>query len=165
MLVSMVFVLALAPLAATQIAEADHKPSKSECGDERVSVTVNLDGIALEEQLLVLLDTTGSGHLCVVHVAANLPCSDNAPRVNIVAGIAGGDLHPVINDADDNTGFKGPQGTCVFHDTLKAPAKQSITDVIITTTEDFEEVSFLDAIVTITGTYEISQSSDDDDDD
>jgi len=101
---------------------------------ERVSVTVNLDDIYLENgEVMVLLDTTGSGTLSTVHVAANLPCNEEGvPLFNVVAGVAGGDLSGVITNATDNTGFNGPYETCVFHDTVSADTLgHDITDVII----------------------------------
>jgi len=94
--------------------------------EERVSVTVHLDQINIKNgELMVLLDTTGSGKLATVHVTATIPCNDgkkptagsgnDAPNVNIVAGVAGGALSGVIDATVDDTGFVGPMNTCVLY--------------------------------------------------
>jgi len=126
---------------------------------ETVSVTVHLDGVNIKkDEVMVLLDTTGSGKLSVVHVAANLPCTAagqaNTPNVLIKAGVAGGALSDVIESAADDTGFVGPQGTCVFHDTVTSMALgHDITDVILINTGKPELLNS-GIVVTITGTYE-----------
>ena len=78
--------LTTASMVFNNTAEAASHPT------ERVSVTVNLDDIKLKTgEVMVLLDTTGSGTLSTVHVAANLPCDKTeTPQVWIVAGVAGG---------------------------------------------------------------------------
>ena len=135
------------------------------CDGERVSVTVPLHEYNPDDgEVMVLLDTTGSGTLCVVHVAANLPCGDDdpidgsgndTPDVNIVAGVAGGSLSAVISDTLDDTGFVGPEDTCVFHDTVFAEdLGHDITDVILINPVGGEEdVELEGVVVTITGTY------------
>jgi len=126
---------------------------------ETVSVTVHLDGVNIKkDEVMVLLDTTGSGKLSVVHVAANLPCTAagqaNTPNVLIKAGVAGGALSDVIESAADDTGFVGPKGTCVFHDTVTSMALgHDITDVILINTGKPELLNS-GIVVTITGTYE-----------
>jgi len=128
---------------------------------ERVSVTINLDDIKLKTgELMVLLDTTGSGTLSTVHVAANLPCDKSgAPKIHVVAGVAGGTLSGVLTEATDNTGFDGPEKTCVFHGDLD-DTDNPITDVIIinpgTASDDDdkgESQKLKGVVVTITGTY------------
>lgn len=101
---------------------------------ERVSVTVALDEIYLENgEVIVLLDTTGSGTLSTVHVTANLPCDyEGAPLFNVEAGVNGVSLSGVLTEAADNTGFNGPSETCVFRDTVSADTLgHDITDVIL----------------------------------
>ena len=132
-------------------------------GGEKVSVTVPLHEYDPDDgEVMVLLDTTGSGTLCLVHVAANLPCDgptagsgNDTPEVFIVAGVAGGSLSEVISVAGDDTGFVGPENTCVFHDTVTASdLLHSITDVILINPDDSEgNVELEGVVVTITGTY------------
>ena len=128
------------------------------CDGERVSVTVPLNEYDVDDgEVMVLLDTTGSGSLCVVHVAANLPCGDDdpiegsgndTPDVNIVAGVAGGSLSAVISDTLDDTGFVGPEDTCVFHDTVFAEdLGHDITDVILINPVGGEEDEGQDVVV------------------
>jgi hypothetical protein len=123
---------------------------------ERVSVTVNLDDIKLKTgEVMVLLDTTGSGTLSTVHVAANLPCDKTeTPQVWIVAGVAGPNLSGVIADDTSFTGFFGPDKTCVFHATVDAVDVTGgvITDVIILNPDGKSE-KLKGVVVTITGTY------------
>jgi len=122
---------------------------------ERVSVTVNLDDIKLKTgEVMVLLDTTGSGTLSTVHVAANLPCDNTeTPQVRIVAGVAGGALSGVIADNTSFTTFFGPDKTCVFHATVTASdLGHDITDVIILNPGEKTE-KLKGVVVTITGTY------------
>ena len=131
---------------------------------EKVSVTVHLDQINIKkDEVLVLLDTTDSGTLSKVHVAATLPCnggkpptagsSNDTPNVNIVAGEATGTLSGLIDAASDDTGFVGPMKTCVFHDTLTAAgAGHPITDVILINPGNPQEFPS-GTVVTITGTY------------
>ena len=107
----------------------------SNSNTERVSVTVALDELYLDNgEVIVLLDTTGSGTLSSVHVTANLPCDyDGAPLFNVEAGSLDGSLSGVLTEAADNTGFDGPYETCVFSDTVSADTLgHDITDVIIT---------------------------------
>ncbi len=146
---------------------------------ERVSVTVNLDDIKLKTgEVMVLLDTTDSGTLSTVHVAANLPCNimgdgkptsgalNDDPGIWVVAGVAGPNLSGVINDSDEDTGFVGPDNTCVFHGTISAAEVTGgvITDVIIIHPDDHPPVDdkkdepkkhekLKGVVVTITGTY------------
>ncbi len=122
--------------------------------NERVSVTVNLDDKLKTGQVMVLLDTTGSGTLSTVHVAANLPCDKTeTPQVWIVAGVAGGDLSGVIADDTSFTGFFGPDKTCVFHATVTdGGLGHDITDVIIINPGEKSE-KLKGVVVTITGTY------------
>ena len=137
---------------------------------ERVSQTISFhDNFKLDKEgaVLVLLDTSDSGTLAVVHVAANLPCNGDSdpldrdagtdtPDVSIVAGEATGDLTPVI-DSDStaqDTGFVGPDKTCVFHGTLTSDeALHPITDVIIINNGP-DDVALDNSVITITGTYE-----------
>ena len=145
---------------------------------DKVSVTVNLDDIKLKTgEVMVLLDTTGTGKLSTVHVAANLPCNslgdgkptagggNDDPSIWIVAGVAGGGLSGVINDATDDTGFVGPENTCVFHDTIDAADVDGgmITDVIIIHPDNHPDADKKEikkheklkgVVVTVTGTYE-----------
>jgi len=117
-----------------------------------------------EGTVLVLLDTTGSGKLSVVHVAANLICNgdsepndgdgNDTPDVIIKAGVAGGPLTDVIGSVAEDTGFVGPNNTCVFHGTLTAAgAGHDITDVIAINTGP-DDVALDSSVITITGTYE-----------
>lgn len=154
-------ILLFSAISSQKTAEASGEPLPPTCTGERVSVTVPLDQNIKPGEVMVLLDTTGSGKLCVVHVAANLPCGNgptdgagnDVPEVNIVAGVAGGDLSPVIESGTDDTGFAGPSNTCVFHDTLFADGlDHDITDVILGNF-DKKPSNLNGAVVTITGTY------------
>ncbi len=143
--------LTTASMVFNNTAEADSHPV------ERVSVTVNLDDIKLKTgEVMVLLDTTDSGTLSTVHVAANLPCDNTeTPKVWIVAGVAGpSTLSGVIADDTSFTGFFGPDKTCVFHATVVAGdvAGGVITDVIILNPGEKTE-KLKGVVVTITGTY------------
>ena len=111
--------------------------------------------------VMVLLDTTGSGFLCVVHVAANLQCNNDNPPNNgagndtpdvvILAGIAGGPLSPVIFSAAEDTGFRGPDETCVFHATVTAAELgHDITDIIVLNS-GVNDVELDESVITITG--------------
>jgi hypothetical protein len=146
---------------------------------DKVVVTVNLDDIKLKTgEVMVLLDTTGSGKLSNVHVAANLPCNilgdgkptdgdgNDEPGIWVVAGVADGMLSGVLDEAADDTGFVGPKETCVFHDTVAAAdLGHDITDVIIIHPDNHppmddkkdktkEHDKLEGVVVTITGTYE-----------
>jgi len=144
---------------------------------ERVSVTVNLDDIKLKTgEVMVLLDTTGTGKLSTVHVAANLPCNitgdgkptagpgNDAPGVYVVVGEATGDLSNLIWDASTDTGFVGPEKTCVYHASVDAVDVTGgvITDVIIVHPDNHPDADKKDikkheklkgVVVTVTGTY------------
>jgi len=153
-------VLVAGSLAVSPIANADDDDDDDgdDDGDdnERVSVTTTLGQIPAGG-VLVLLDTTGSGTLTNVHVAANLPCADSesAPSngIAVVAGVAGpgfpGNGIPLISIADDNTGFPGPAGTCIFHGTTTGQEPGTITDVVLVA---FGGISS-QTTITITGTY------------
>ena len=140
--------------------------------NERVSVTVNLDDKLKTGQVMVLLDTTGSGTLSTVHVAASLPCNitgdgkptagggNDAPGVYVVVGEATGILSNLIWDASTDTGFEGSDNTCVYHASVDAVdvAGSVITDVIIVHPDnhpdaDIKKHDKLKGIVTVTGTY------------
>ena len=153
--------------------------AKLDAQTEKVSVTVNLDDIKLKTgEVMVLLDTTGTGKLSTVHVAANLPCNllgdgkptdggaNDDPSIWIVAGVDGGGLSGVINDATDDTGSVGPDKTCVFQDTIDAADVDGgiITDVIIIHPDNHPPMDdkkdepkkhekLKGVVVTITGTY------------
>ncbi len=171
-----VLVVAIVSIGAT-LALLPPQNSDAAVTGESVSVTVDLSKTKLKPgEVIVLLDTTGSGTLSVVHVATNLPCKgssgpnadggNDTPDVFVVAGVAGGAVGTVIESADDDTGFVGPKKTCVFHDTSPAlpfpgvssidltPATvTSITDVILINLGS-KKVSFPEGTtVTITGTY------------
>jgi hypothetical protein len=130
---------------------------------ESVSVTVVLDDVTVKPgEVVVLLDTTASGTLNVVHVAANLPCTgprdnnpgNDTPNVTIVAGVAGGPVGGVIDATTDDTSFVGPKKTCVFHDTFSPSATvPSITDVILINLGANPVHLPTGTTVTITGTY------------
>jgi hypothetical protein len=131
---------------------------------ERVSETVELGGTLIKPgELIVLLDTTASGSLSVVHVAATLPCHpgpvagpiNDTPNVKIIAGVAGGLVGDVIESPlPDDTGFLGPHGTCVFHDTfIPSIAVPVVTDVILVNPGPNNVKLPPGALVTITGTY------------
>ena len=142
-------------------------PSEVRCSGERVSVTVAFhDNYKLDKEgkVGVLLDTTGSGTLCVVHVAANLQCNDDnppnsgagndTPDIRILAGVAGGPLSPVIETAAEDTGFEGTDETCVFHGTVTAAGLgHPITDIIMQN-KGADDVALDASVITITGTYD-----------
>jgi len=148
-----------------------------ECDGERIAETVTFHddykinkhgGDPTDEEdplnpgtVMVLLDTTGSGFLCVVHVAANLQCNnDNPPNLGagndtpdvvILAGIAGGELSPVIFSIAEDTGFRGPDETCVFHATVTAAELgHDITDIIVLNAGE-NDVELDESLITITG--------------
>lgn len=97
---------------------------------QRLVETIELDDIKVREgQILVLVDITDFDIIETVHVAVNLPCNDDdgpnegpgndTPDVKIIAGNAAtGIFGDVIESAADDTGFVGPEETCVFHDTF-----------------------------------------------
>ncbi len=102
--------------------------------------TVRYDNIPIKAgELAVLVDTTASGSMSIVHVAANLPCdeSDN-PLVSIIGGQAGagGTLVDIISSsAQAVPGITGISGTCVYHATLiEGAAGGTLTDVILVNT-------------------------------
>lgn len=98
-----------------------------------VSETVTYNNVPIKDgELAVLMDTTDSGGMSVVHVAANLPCDNNDdPLIRIIVGEAGGTLVPIIDSASEFTGFTGISGTCVYHNTITRDTVPVITDVII----------------------------------
>ncbi len=139
---------------------------------DKVSVTVNLDDKLKTGQVMVLLDTTGTGTLSTVHVAASLPCNitgdgkptagsgNDAPGVYVVVGVATGTLSNLIWDASTDTGFEGSDNTCVYHASVNAGDVTGgvITDVIIIHPDnhpdaDIKKHEKLKGIVTVTGTY------------
>jgi len=96
--------------------------------------TVRYDNIPIKNgEVAVLMDTTASGSMSLVHVAANLPCDENDdPLVVIKVGQAGGALVDIISSNAEFTGFIGISGTCVYHATLDVTAAGGIlTDVIL----------------------------------
>ena len=143
------------------------EPSE-DCTGERIAETVTFhDNYKINKlhdapgTAMVLLDTTGSGFLCVVHVAANLPCNNDnppipgagndTPDVVILAGIAGGSLSPVIFSIAEDTGFRGPDETCVFHATVTAAGLgHDITDIIVLNS-GVDDVELDASVITITG--------------
>ena len=136
----------------TQTAEAV-KPSGL---SERVSVTVHFAGAIPggdEPAATVLLDTTGSGTLKDVHVAATLPCesSTSGPSADIVvlAGVAPELGVPLITSEAQNTGIAGPGGLCVFHGSSIGNEPGTITDVVLSTPSGTTS----GVTITITGTY------------
>ena len=149
---------------AAELEKALPDEPKLLCDGERVAETVTFhDNYKLDKEgkVAVLLDTTGSGFLCVVHVAANLPCNnDNPPNsgagndtpdVLILAGIAGGPLSAVIDDAAEDTGFEGTGETCVFHGTVSAAGLgHDITDIVVIN-KGPDDVELDDSVITITG--------------
>ena len=152
--------------ASVQQAEAGLKDPGElvRCSGERVSVTVAFhDNYKLDKEgkVGVLLDTTGSGTLCVVHVAANLQCNDDnppnsgagndTPDIRILAGVAGGTLSPVIFSTAEDTGFEGTDETCVFHATvIAADLGHDITDIIMQNI-GADDVAMDPTVITITG--------------
>ena len=136
----------------TQTAEAA-KPSGL---SERVSVTVHFAGAipgGFEPAATVLLDTTGSGTLKDVHVAATLPCSgpNSEPSADIVvlAGVAPELGVLLITSEEQNTGIAGPGGLCVFHGSSIGNEPGTITDVVLSTPSGTTS----GVTITITGTY------------
>ncbi len=136
----------------TQTAEAA-KPSGL---SERVSVTVHFAGAIPggdEPAATVLLDTTGSGTLKDVHVAATLPCdtSTSAPSAGIVvlAGVAPELGVLLITSGEENTGIAGPGVLCVFHGSSIGNEPGTITDVVLSTPSGTTP----GVTITITGTY------------
>jgi len=97
--------------------------------------TVRYDNIPIKAgELAVLVDTTASGSMGSVHVAANLPCDDNdVPLVVILVGKADGSLDLLISSATEFTGFTGISGTCVYHASVSAGSVTGgiLTDVIL----------------------------------
>ena len=97
--------------------------------------TVRYDNIPIKAgELAVLVDTTASGSMVVVHVAANLPCDESDdPLVDIIAGDAStGTLVDLISSATVPTGFTGISGTCVYHASIaEGAAGGTLTDVVI----------------------------------
>jgi len=97
--------------------------------------TVRYDNVPIKDgEVAVLVDTTASGSMSVVHVAANLPCdSDNEPLVVIIAGDAStASFADVISSSAEFTGFTGISGTCVYHASISAAGTGGIlTDVIL----------------------------------
>ena len=163
--------------ATTVFADDDDNAKKVKKGKQKVSVTVTYNDVTLEPgEAIVLLDTTGSGTLYRLHIAANLPCDSSSgptagggndtPDLLIVAGVAGGAVAPVIGDATDDTGFIGPNGTCIFHDTsdklpfdgvnsvtLDPETVTSITDVILINLGGSPVTLPVGTTITVTGTY------------
>jgi len=141
---------------------------------ERVSVTTTFGPEDFMNsgsgEFIVVLDTTGSGTLSVVHVALTTGCdianTNNAasvgnskPDLSVLAGVADvtnfAGIGVVINSAAEDTGFRGPgPGTqCIFHGTLTAAELGGpITDVIIGGA-GVGGVNLGRTTVTVTGTY------------
>ena len=155
--------LAVSPVAIAVGDKKDNKDSK-----ERVSVITQLTNSG-DGGVTVLLDTTGSGFLSKVHVAATLPAVGScdpgtapAGGLVIVAGIAGVTIPSapivIIADSSQNTGFPGDAtGSCVYHATVTAPTKHAITDVVVVNgvLDGQTPVAFPPGTtVTVTGTYE-----------
>lgn len=160
--------------------DKNHDDKKNNAAKERVSITTQLTNSCHDDPrgcglrganggVTVLLDTTGSGFLSTVHVAATLPSSDGgcdnsqppAGRLVIVAGIAGVTIPPgipIITSGAENTGFPGDAtGSCVYHATVTAPTPGAITDVVIVNgvLDGQSHVDFPPGTtVTVTGTYE-----------
>jgi len=163
---------AIGPIA---FADDPDEEDEVECDDERtVSETTTFSTRQTFKsgsgEFIVVLDTTGSGTLCVVHVALTAPCDkanfnnaasvgDSKPKLSVLAGVAdivgGGALAPVINSAAQDTGFRGPGfGTmCIFHGTI-TPAEVGgpITDIILGGA-GFGSISLSETTITVTGTY------------
>jgi len=172
----LVAVVAVAILGLTTASIAFNNTAEAtEHSTERVSVTVNLDDKLKTGEVMVLLDTTGSGTLSTVHVAASLPCNitgdgkpttgggNDAPGVFVVVGEATGDLTNLIWDDSSDTGFVGSDNSCVYHATVDAVdvTGEVITDVIIVHPDNHPDAEKgeikkhekLKGIVTVTGTY------------
>jgi len=103
--------------------------------DSRIVETVRYDNIPIKAgELAVLVDTTASGSMSSVHVAANLPCdeSDN-PLVKIIVGQAPTNLDDLISSSAQAVPVTGISGTCVYHATVSAGSVIGgiLTDVII----------------------------------
>jgi len=150
---AVIFTIAMLGIATTNISNVDAVVT----GDT-VTVTVTYPKFTLKaDEVTVLLDTTGSGTLSTIHVAANLPCDLAAPaipEVKIVAGVAPVDLIavPLVHVS----AVLGVSGTCVYHGDLDAtsvPAVMSITDVILASTGLSRVVMPAGSTITITGTY------------
>jgi hypothetical protein len=161
--------LTTASIALNNTAEA------TEHSTERVSVTVNLDDKLKTGEVMVLLDTTGTGTLSTVHVAASLPCNitgdgtptagggNDEPGVFVVVGEATGVLTLLIWDDTSDTGFEGSDDTCVYHASVDAGGVSGgvITDVIIVHPDNHADAKkneikkheTLKGVVTVTGTY------------
>ena len=169
-------VVAVAILGLTTASIAFNNTAEAtEDSGERVSVTVSLDDELKTGEVIVLLDTTGTGTLDTVHVAANLPCNitgdgkptaggfNDEPGVFVVVGEATGDLTELIFDDSSDTGFVGSDDTCVYHASIDAIDVTGgvITDVIIIHPDnhaddkkkDIKAHEKLKGIVTVTGTY------------
>jgi len=98
--------------------------------------TVRYDNIPIKAgEVAVLVDTTASGSMGSVHVAANLPCDENdEPLVVIIAGDASTEMFAnVISSSAEFTGFTGISGTCVYHASVSAGSVIGgiLTDVIL----------------------------------
>ena len=168
-------VVAVAILGLTTASIAFNNTAEAtEDSDERVSVTVNLDDRLKTDEVMVLLDTTGTGTLSIVHVAANLPCNitgdgkptfgpaNDEPGVFVFAGEATGVLTPLIFDDSSDTGFEGSDDTCVYHASIdEGGVPGVITDVIIihpdnhpdAKNNEIKKHETLKGVVTVTGTY------------
>jgi len=169
-------VVAVAILGLTTASIAFNNTAEAtEHSTETVSVTVNLDDELKTGEVMVLLDTTGTGTLSTVHVAASLPCnitgdgkptagpSNDEPGVFVVVGEATGVLTLLIWDDTSDTGFKGSDDTCVYHASINADdvAGDVITDVIIVHPDthpddkknEIKKHETLKGVVTVTGTY------------
>jgi len=171
-------VLVAGSLAVSPIAIAEDDDDDDGDDNERVSVTTQLTNSG-DGGVTVLLDTTGSGFLRTVHVAATLPAAlapgagcvggdpgpgtPTAGGLVIVAGIAGVTIPsaPIVvisSSGAENTSFPGDAaGTCVYHATVTAPTKGAITDVVVVNgiLEGQAAVAFPPGTtVTVTGTYE-----------
>ena len=154
--------IVVGPIAFADNNGKDHKDNK-----ERVSVTTQLTNSG-DGGVTVLLDTTGSGFLKTVHVAATLPsangCTNTPPDggLAIVAGIAGVTIPSaplvIISSGAENTGFPGDAThSCVFHATVTAPTPHAITDIVLVNgvLDGQTHVTFpAGTTVTVTGTYE-----------
>jgi len=96
--------------------------------------TVRYDNVPIKNgEVAVLVDTTSSGSMSLVHVAANLPCDESDdPLVVIKVGSAVGTLVDIISSSAEFTGFTGISGTCVYHASIdEFGAGGTLTDVIL----------------------------------
>jgi len=146
-----IFTIAMLGIATTNISNVD-----AVVAGDTVSVTVTYPKFTLKaDEATVLLDTTGSGTLSTIHVAANLPCDLSAPaipEVKIVAGVAPNDLVPV--PLGHVAGLFGASGTCIYHGDLDAAdISGPITDVALSSTGLSRVVMPAGTTITITGTY------------